>query len=428
MRVPSSVTSIEIDVSTWYVRSQGGVRVGRENNRNMAFSGSTRVSVAPVVLQVLPSMVGGGVERGTVELAAALVEAGWTALVASSGGPMVRELDRVGAQHIALPVQSKRPFTMYRNAGRLAAVIREYGVELVHARSRAPAWSAMVAARRTGVHFVTTVHGPYGFGIPFKRLYNSVMTRGERVIAISEFIRGYILENYRNVDPAIVRVIHRGVNTEIFDPEKVSAARVIQLAEQWRLPDGVPVVMLPGRLTRWKGHRLLLEALVHLKDRQMRCLIVGDGREGYHREIEALVQKLGLQSAVHLVGDCRDMAAAYKIADVVVSASTEPEAFGRVVAEAQAIGTPVIAPDHGAAPEIVEENVTGWLVPPRDPVALADALEKALALGTTAREVLANRAIARMRAKFSTAKMCAATLDVYRELLHRTPVVPGDFG
>ncbi|MDH3229739.1 MAG: glycosyltransferase family 4 protein [Alphaproteobacteria bacterium] len=394
----------------------------------MAFSESTRVSVAPVVLQVLPSLTGGGVERGTVEMAAALAEAGWKALVVSSGGPMVRELDRVGAHHIELPVQSKRPFVMWRNAGRLARIIRENRVDLVHARSRAPAWSAMFAARRTGARFVTTVHGPYGFGIPFKRLYNSVMTRGERVIAISEFIRSYILDNYRKVDPDVIRLIHRGVNTEIFDPEKVSAARVIQLADQWRLPDGVPVVMLPGRLTRWKGHRVLLEALTRLKDRQLRCLIVGGGREGYRRELEGLVQRLGLQSTVHLVGGCRDMAAAYKIADVVVSASTEPEAFGRVVAEAQAMGKPVIAPNHGAAPEIITPDVTGWLVAPQDPGALAGALEKALALDTAAREALANTAIARVRASFTTARMCAATIDVYRELLHRTPVVPGGPG
>ena len=399
-----------------------------ENNRNLAFSESTRIAVAPVVLQVLPSFVGGGVERGTVEMAAALAEAGWTALVVSSGGPMVRELDRVGARHIELPVQSKNLFVMRRNAGRLARIIREHGVDLVHARSRAPAWSAMFAARRTGAHFVTTVHGPYGFGIPFKRLYNSVMTRGERVVAISEFIRSYILDNYRKVDPDVIRLIHRGVNTEIFDPEKVSAARVIQLADKWRLPDGVPVVMLPGRLTRWKGHRVLLQALTRLKDRQIRCLIVGGGREGYRAELEGLVQKLGLQSVVHLVGDCRDMAAAYKIADVVVSASTEPEAFGRVIAEAQAMGKPVIAPNHGAAPEIVLPDVTGWLVPPEDPAALAGALEKTLALDTLAREALAYTAIARVEANFTTAKMCAATIDVYRELLHRTPVAPGSLG
>jgi glycosyltransferase involved in cell wall biosynthesis len=376
----------------------------------------------PVVLQILPSLGGGGVERGTVEMTAALSEAGWTALVVSSGGPMIRDIERAGGKHIQLPVHSKNPFVMRKNIGRLAKVIGEHGVDLIHARSRAPAWSALAAARRTGTPFVTTVHGPYGFGLPFKRLYNSVMTRGDRVIAISEFIRGYILDNYRKVDPDHIRIIHRGVNIDIFDPSKTTAARVIQLASQWRIPDGVPVVMLPGRLTRWKGHRVLFEALAQLKDRPMRCLIVGDdqGRNAYRRELDALVEKLGLQSVVHIVGECRDMAAAYKLSDVVVSASTEPEAFGRIVAEAQAIGKPVIAPNHGAAPEILLPEVTGWLVPPDDPQALALALEKALDMDTGAREQLAQAAIARVRNNFTTAKMCAATIAVYRELLGDT--------
>jgi glycosyltransferase involved in cell wall biosynthesis len=376
----------------------------------------------PVVLQVLPSLGGGGVERGTVEMTAALTEAGWTALVVSSGGPMVRDIERAGGKHIQLPVHSKNPFVMRKNIGRLAKVISEHGVDLIHARSRAPAWSALAAARRSRTPFVTTVHGPYGFGLPFKRLYNSVMTRGDRVIAISEFIRGYILDNYRKVDPDHIRIIHRGVNINVFDPVKTTAARVIHLANEWRIPDGVPVVMLPGRLTRWKGHRVLFEALARLKDRPLRCLIVGDdqGRSGYRRDLDALINKLGLQGVVHIVGECRDMAAAYKLSDVVVSASTEPEAFGRIVAEAQAIGKPVIAPNHGAAPEILLPEVTGWLVPPNDPQALARALEKALDLDTGAREQLAQAAIARVRNNFTTAKMCAATIAVYRELLDRS--------
>jgi glycosyltransferase involved in cell wall biosynthesis len=373
----------------------------------------------PVVLQVLPSLGGGGVERGTVEMTAALSEAGWTALVVSSGGPMIHDIARAGGKHIQLPVHSKNPFTMRKNTDRLARIIDEYGVDLVHARSRAPAWSALGAARQTGKPFVTTVHGPYDFSLPFKRLYNSVMTRGDRVIAISEFIRDYILDNYRNVDADQIRVIHRGVNIDIFDPAKTSAARVIQLATEWRIPDGVPVVMLAGRLSRWKGHQILFEALALLEDRPMRCLIVGDdqGRSGYRRELDALIEKLGLQSTVHIVGDCRDMAAAYKLSDVVVSASTEPEAFGRVVAEAQAIGKPVIAPNHGAAPEILLPEVTGWLVPPSDPQALALALGKALDMDTVAREHLAQAAIMRVRDNFSMDKMCSATLAVYRELL-----------
>lgn len=391
----------------------------------MTFSDTTSMAAgpstgrSPVILQILPSLGGGGVERGTVEMTAALSEAGWTALVASSGGSMVRDVERAGGKHIQLPVHSKNPFVMRKNVGRLAGVIGEYGVDLIHARSRAPAWSALGAARRTGTPFVTTVHGPYGFNLPFKRLYNSVMTRGDRVVAISEFIRGYILDNYRKVDPEHIRVIHRGVNIDIFDPAKTSAARVIQLANDWRIPDGVPVVMLPGRLTRWKGHAVLFNALALLKDRPIRCLVVGDdqGRSGYRRELDSLVEKLGLQGVVHIVGACRDMAAAYKLSDVVVSASTEPEAFGRIVAEAQAIGKPVIAPNHGAAPEILVPEVTGWLVPPNDPQALARALEKALDLDTYARERLAQAAIARVRENFTTEKMCNATIAVYRELL-----------
>ena len=383
-------------------------------------------SRAPVILQVLPSLGGGGVERGTVEMTAAIAAAGWTALVVSSGGQMVRDVERAGGTHITLPVQSKNPLVMRRNVSRLEEVITAHGVDLVHARSRAPAWSALSAARRTGVRFVTTVHAPYGFGLPFKRLYNSVMTRGERVIATSEFIRDYVTKNYK-VDPANIRVIHRGVNIDIFDPARVSAERVIQLATKWRVPDGVPTVMLPARVSRWKGHSVLLEALARLKDRPLRCLMVGDdqGRTGYRREIESQVERLGLQGMVHIVGDCRDMAAAYKLADVVVSASTQPEAFGRVVAEAQAMGKPVIAPNHGAAPEIILPGVTGWLVPPGDPAALAVALAAALDLDTPARETLAHSAMTRVRQNFTTARMCAATLDVYRELLQGAPAATG---
>lgn len=396
----------------------------REEESSMALP--SPASRPPVVLQILPSLDGGGVERGTVEIAGALAEAGWTSVVVSSGGPMVRELERVGTTHIQLPVHSKNFFVMRRNIGRLRKVIAQHGVDLVHARSRAPAWSAMWAAQRSGVHFVTTVHAPYGINLPFKRLYNSVMTRGERVIATSEFIRGYILANYKT-EPDRIRLIHRGVNTDIFDPKRTSAERVIQLARQWRLPEDVPTIMLPGRLTRWKGHQVLLEALTLLRDRPLRCLIVGgdQGRTGYRRELDGLVEKLKLQSIVHIVGDCRDMAAAYKIADVVVSASTDPEAFGRIVAEAQAMGTPVIAPDHGAAPEIIVPGETGLLVPPGDPAALAEALTNVLDLDTASREALAQKAIARVHENFSKAQMAAATLEVYQEVLDAPPDDPG---
>ncbi|MDH3701394.1 MAG: glycosyltransferase family 4 protein [Alphaproteobacteria bacterium] len=373
---------------------------------------------APVILQVLPELVTGGVERGTVDIAGAIVQAGGRSLVASEGGRMAGELQRVGAEHITLPLATKSPFAIRRNARRLAEVIRANGVDIVHARSRAPAWSALFASRRTGAHFVTTFHGTYNLGPPFKKLYNSVMTRGERVIAISQFIADHMVKTYKT-DPAKIRVIYRGVDMDIFDPQKVPAVRVIQLANQWRLPDGIPVVLLPARLTRWKGQTLLIEALARLRDGNIRCLLVGDdqGRTKYRRALERLVHRRNLDSVVHIVGECSDMPAAYKLADVVVSASTDPEAFGRVMVEAQAMGKPVIGAAHGASSELILPDRTGWLFEPGNVEQLAGALSSALSLDTGAREQLSNAAIANVQARFSKTRMCHDTLNLYREIL-----------
>lgn len=372
----------------------------------------------PVVLQVLPALDTGGVERGTLDVAAALVATGWTALVASSGGRMVRELERIGGRHGDLPLDSRNPWTMRANARLLEALIRGHGVDIVHARSRAPAWSALWAARRTGCAFVTTFHGTYNFTVPFKHRYNSVMTRGERVIAISEFIADHIRRHYR-IDEARLRVVPRGVDLDVFDPGRVTPERLVQLAGRWRLPDGVPVVMLPGRLARWKGQAILLEALALLGHRQFHCLLVGSAERHprYRRHLERLIVRRRLESVVHIVDDCHDMPAAYMLADVVVSASTEPEAFGRVIVEAQAMGRPVVATDHGAARETVVPQVTGWLVPPASPRALAEALERTLGLDRPARLTLADEARLRVRERYSKDAMCRRTVEVYRELI-----------
>jgi glycosyltransferase involved in cell wall biosynthesis len=371
----------------------------------------------PVVLQVLPSLATGGVERGAVDIAAALVAAGGKAIVVSAGGPMVREIERAGATHVTLPVDSKYPYIMYRNVARLVRVIEEFGVDIVHARSRAPAWSAYYAARQTGRKFATTFHGTYGHGNPLKVRYNAIMTRGDAVIAISRFIADHIRDVY-GVEGPRVRVIHRGVDIDLFSPSRVTAERLIELAQKWRLPDGMPVVMLPGRLTSWKGHAVLIEALARLGRDDIRCLIVGSdqGRHRYRASLEALIETRDLTGVVQITGDCRDMPAAYMLADVVVSASTKPEAFGRIAAEAQAMGRPVAASDHGAARETVLPGETGILFPPGDPDALAEALTEVLALTTAQRETLAEVAIAHMRANFTKQKMCAETLALYHEL------------
>ncbi len=380
----------------------------------------------PVVLQVLPSLVTGGVERGTVDVAAAIVAAGGTAIVASAGGPMVRELERAGALHVTLPVDSKNPLVMLVNAGRLARLIKKHDVDIVHVRSRAPAWSARMAARRTGCSFVTTFHGTYGHANPVKRAYNRIMLRGDRVIAISHFIAGHIREVY-GLDDGRVRIIPRGIDLDMFSPKAVTPERLINLAERWRVTEGMPVVMLPGRLTSWKGQRLLIEALFRLGRNDIRVLLVGSdqGRTHYRRSLESLVERRGLTGVVQIADHCRDMPAAYMLADVVVSGSTDPEAFGRVAAEAQAMGRPVVASNHGAARETVLAGRTGVLFAPGDADALALAIAEALALDSRAREALAAEAIAHVRTNFSKEKMCAETLALYRELLQERAAATG---
>lgn len=376
----------------------------------------------PVILQVLPRLETGGVERGTIDVALAIKAAGWTPLVASEGGRLVRELERAGIEHITLPLATKKPWEISRNAKVLEALIAERGISLVHARSRAPAWSAMRAARAAGVPFVTTFHGTYSLGMMgLKRRYNAVMTKGDRVIAISEFIRRHIQNNY-DVDQGIVRTIPRGVDLSLFDPARVSAERIIQVAQRWRLPDDLPVILLPGRLTRWKGQLLLIEALSMVKDIPFRCVLVGSdqGRTAYREELEAAIDRFGLRASVQVEDDCKDMPAAYMASDIVVSASTEPEAFGRVPAEGMAMSRLVIVPDHGGATEIVRHGVTGWHFANRHPGSLAEMLRGALKATAAERAVLGQRGRAVVEERFSRDAMCAATLDVYRELLPRS--------
>jgi len=375
---------------------------------------------APVtILQVLPALGGsGGVERGTVEIAGCITDQGWRSLVASNGGERVYQLQRAGATHIELPLHSKNPLTIYANISRLAKVIEKENVDIVHVRSRAPAWSAYWACKRMGTGFVTTFHGTYSVGTAAKRLYNSVMTRGDRVIAISKFIAGHLKQMYGAAGEKI-RVIHRGVDLDSFNASLVSAERVVKLATTWRLEDGYPVVMLPGRLTRWKGQGVFIEAIAALNRQDIRCVLVGSdqGRSGYRKELERLIEHNGLSTVVRIVDHCDDMPAAYMLADVVVSASTDPEAFGRVVVEAQALGRPVVAPDHGGACETIVDGETGWLFPPGDKVALAKALRSALDLNEQERHAFAERAVNSVRDHFSKNAMCNKTLDVYREVL-----------
>lgn len=366
---------------------------------------------------MLPSLVSGGVERGTLEIAEALVAAGFRALVASAGGPLVPALEALGARHIALPLDTKSPLGIWRNAATLSEIARAEQVAVLHARSRAPAWSALIAARRMGARFVTTYHGTYNEGFPGKRLYNSVMARGDRVIAISRFIAGLVRERYGVGDDRL-RVIPRGVDERRFDPAAVAPDRIAALRAAWGVAPGRPVVMLPGRVTRWKGQGVLVEAMAKLPGEAI-ALLVGDAaaKAAYREELQARIAALGLDSRVRLVGHASDVPAALLLADVVVHASTDAEAFGRTVIEAQAMARCVIASDLGGPTETVEEGVTGWRVPPGDPAALAAAIGRVLAMTPAERVAAGARARAAVLAGYTTARMQAATLDVYRDVL-----------
>jgi glycosyltransferase involved in cell wall biosynthesis len=356
---------------------------------------------APVVLQVLPRLEAGGVERGAIDVAIALKKAGWGAVVVSAGGAMARELERHDIPHVILPVHSKNPMVMFRNIGRLQRVIKEYGANIIHARSRAPAWAAERAAKKAGIHFITTFHGTYGAKGVAKQLYNAVMTRGERLG------REYI------------RMIHRGVDVGLFNPENVTQERMIQLSTRWQLPDDRQVILMPGRFARWKGHELVIEALARLGRRDVLCVMVGvdTASKDYISTLESSAKAHGVEDLLRFVDYSRDLPAAYMLSDVVVSAASKPEAFGRVLAEALAMGRPVVGPAHGGALEIVNDKKTGWLYTPGNSEALAGALHAALSLNAGARHRLATEAMNTIRENFTNDRMCAQTLGVYSELL-----------
>ncbi len=371
----------------------------------------------PVILQVLPELRSGGVERGTVEIARAIVQAGGKSLVASRGGSMVAQLQKVGATHIQLPLASKNPLVMWFNSKRLAKIIRANNVDIIHARSRAPAWSAWLAAKETGCHFVTTFHGTYGIQNEWKRKYNSIMTRGERVIAISHFIAEHIKQNYE-VDESKIRIIHRGVDLQLFDPVGHSPQHMIELSNEWRLPEDLPLVLFPGRFARWKGQEVFVKALAKLPHRNFFAVLLGDdkGHESYREEIEQLISSSGLEGHVRIARHTHYITEAYKLSKLVVATSIEPEAFGRVVLEAQAMGRPVIATNHGGPQETVIDKETGLLIPPNDVDELSKAIENVLAMPLDLQKQVERDAIANAK-NFSLDKMCEKTILVYKELL-----------
>jgi glycosyltransferase involved in cell wall biosynthesis len=388
----------------------------------------------PVILQVIPELHTGGAERTTIEVAEAIRKAGGRALVLSEGGSLERDLAEAGGELLRFPAKTKNPAAILMNAMRMRRIIYDYQVSLVHARSRAPAWSALIAARRTGRVFVTTYHGIYGQKGRLKSWYNGVMARGDAVIANSDYTAATIRERHA-IPEERLRVIPRGVDLRQFSPEAVPPERVEALRAAWGVDRGDRVILLAARLTRWKGQHLLIEAIARMNTAApltgVKVVLAGDdqGRDGYCASLRALIGELGLTQTVRLAGHCRDMPAAYLAADIAVVPSIEDEAFGRVSIEAQAMGCPVVASSCGALPETMglpcapdlENGVvrvdSGWLFRCNDGPALAEALTQALVLTEDERREIAHRAMRRVAAAFSTAALQMRTLEVYDGLL-----------
>ena len=372
----------------------------------------------PVILQLVPRLDEGGVERGTLEIASAIVKAGGRAIVASAGGRLASRLTGMGAEFVEMPVQTKNLLAMRRNARRIADLVRGEGIDLIHARSRAPAWSGYWASRRTGTAFVTTYHGTYNEGFPLKRRYNSVMAKGSPTIAVSEFIAGVIRDRHGLPDYRIV-TIPRGADLSVFDVDAVGAERIARLADRWGLTDETrPVFLLPGRLTRWKGQEVFVDACALLREKRgpdFIGLMAGGAPEGstFADDLERRAMRKGCGDVIKIVGSCNDMPAAYLLAGCAISASTDPEAFGRVAVEAQAMGRPVIATNHGGARETVDDGITGALVEPGDAARLAEAMDAFLELDAPLCERIGKLARLRVQRHFSVTRMQAATLDVY---------------
>lgn len=371
------------------------------------------------ILQVIPDLSAGGAERTTIEMADAITRAGGRAVVASAGGRLESALGRAGGTLIRLPLATKNPITMWQNVARLHEVIEAERVKLVHVRSRAPGWSAYRAALETETPFLTTYHGAYSGTRGLKRYYNSIMAKGDFVIANSQWTADHV-RTVHGIDAKKIITIPRGVDFSVFDPESLKGERLSELAQRWNISDDDDrlLVVLAGRLTAWKGQLLAVEAFGRLSMEEkdgIHLILAGDaqGRQNYVDKIEQTIVDNGLGGAVSIVGHCDDMPAAYRLADVVLAPSQRPEAFGRVAAEASAMERPVIVSDHGGQRETVIDGETGVRVTPGNVESLAAALRTLYHMPASAREAMGQAGRAYVEEHYSIEKLQRATLNVY---------------
>ena len=378
------------------------------------------------VLQVIPKLGHGGAEIGCYDLAHYLYENDCSSYIVTSGGTLIKYVNRKKVKLIRLPVQSKNPILILLNAIILTIIILILNINIVHARSRAPAWSCLIATKITGRKFVTTFHGTYNFKNNIKKFYNSVMLRSNLIIAGSNFIFSHINENYSKYLKPEKKflVIFRGINTDYYDPKKIKEKDEIQLISKWKIDKEKKVILLPARLTAWKGHEIFLEALNKLKinepQKKFIAVILGSdqGRKIYKKRLIRLVEQYRLINDVIFIDNFELMPIAYKISDIVISSSIEPEAFGRVAVEAQAMEKPIIASNIGGSNETIIDEKTGFLYPAGNSDILSQKLSHIFDLNDETLKSMGIEGRKNVIKKFNVEKMCFSTYSEYKKLFN----------
>ncbi len=378
------------------------------------------------VLQVIPKLGYGGAETGCYDIAHYLPENNCESFIVTSGGELIKFVDKKKVKLIRLPVQSKNPILILFNAIMLIFIIFYYNISIVHARSRAPAWSCLLATKLTGRKFVTTFHGTYNLSNKFKKFYNSVMVKSDLIIAGSNFIFSHIKDNYSEFlnKKKKLLVIFRGINVDYFDKSTKTEDEEKKLLKNWKIEENKKIIILPGRLTSWKGQELFLEAInlanIQLGYKAFHAVILGSdqGRELYKKKLVRLSEQHRLTKQVKFIDHCKDMALAYKISDIVVSASTKPESFGRVAVEAQSMEKLIIASDIGGSRETVIDEKTGYLFKSGDPKSLSEKILKVLNLDDTTLKIIGIEGRKNIVKKFNVEKMCFSTYSEYKKLIN----------
>ena len=378
------------------------------------------------VLQVIPKLGYGGAETGCYDIAHYLPENECGSYIVTSGGELLKFIDKKKVKIIKLPVHSKNPLIIFINFLALIGVILINNISIVHARSRAPAWSCLLAAKVTGRKFVTTFHGTYNFNSKIKRFYNSVMVRSDLIIAGSNFIFSHIKENYTKYFDAKKKllVIFRGINVDYFDPTTKLESDEKKLLKEWQIEKDKKIILLPGRLTGWKGQEVFIEAVnlvnTELGYEAFYAVILGSeqGRELYKKKLIRLTEQHRLINQVKFIDHCKDMALAYKVSDIVVSASIEPEAFGRVAVEAQSMERPIIASNIGGSNETVIDEKTGFLFDSNNAKSLSKKILKVLSMDEVSLQSIGKEGRKNIIQKFNVEKMCFSTYSEYKRLLN----------